>query len=214
MEENSLVSAIAKASQIGFPILFITEANVKNVNKTRKTIIVTHKDSEIEDVRWLSPVLPKKGAKCLLVFRDNLETRPTAIEFEEIDEFKTTIGNFTELEISDTSGVKIKHKNTNIDIAPNGNLTIKNAGLELEMNALTNKWTLKGNLEIGTSGLEKAVLGETLKTKLEELIQAITSLTVTCGAPGTPSSPPLNASQFQQIKNTLGDILTNKVKLS
>ncbi|MCX7998810.1 MAG: LysM peptidoglycan-binding domain-containing protein [Leptospiraceae bacterium] len=40
------------------------------------------------------------------------------------------------------------------------------------------------------------------------------ALTVTCTAPGTPSSPPLNVAQFNQIKNTLGDILANKVKLS
>lgn len=132
----------------------------------------------------------------------------------EIDEIKTTIGNFTEIEISDTSGVKLKHKNTNIEIAPNGNLTIQSGSLELEMNSLTQKWVVKGNIEIGNNTLEKAVLGETLKTKLEELIQAITNLTVTCTAPGTPSSPPLNVAQFNQIKNTLGDILANKVKLS
>lgn len=72
MEENSLVSAIAKASQVGFTVFFITESIVESVNKQQKTIVVRNKNSEIKDVRWLSPVLPKKGAKCLLVFRDNL----------------------------------------------------------------------------------------------------------------------------------------------
>ena len=64
----------------------------------------------------------------------------------------------------------------------------------------------------GSVALQKMVLGETLKTTLESLIDAITTLTVTCAAPGNPSSKPINAAVFTAIKNNLSTILSQKVK--
>jgi len=60
---------------------------------------------------------------------------------------------------------------------------------------------------------EKAVLGNTLKSTLESLIDAINSITVTAPSGGGPTSTPINAATFTSIKNNLTTILSQKVKL-
>lgn len=87
----------------------------------------------------------------------------------------------------------------------------------------------ENNISLGTLGgsAEKAVLGDTLKSRLESLIDEIKnlcteiqSLTVTCPPLGGPSTPPINAAQFavisqavDAIKNQLGDFLSDVVTL-
>ncbi|MBK8397423.1 MAG: hypothetical protein IPL26_19590 [Leptospiraceae bacterium] len=81
--------------------------------------------------------------------------------------------------------------------------------------------------KIGISpSTEKSVLGETLKSKMDTLcdkvnaiLDAIALLTVTCTAPASPSSPPINAASFTTIKSEittlkseLGDILSEGFK--
>ena len=73
----------------------------------------------------------------------------------------------------------------------------------------------EGLIEITAGGtLEKSALGETLKSTLESLIDAINALTVTCAGPGNPSSTPINAATFTAIKTGLSSILSNEVKNS
>ena len=73
----------------------------------------------------------------------------------------------------------------------------------------------EGLVEITAGGtLEKSILGETLKSTLENLIDAINALTVTCAAPGNPSSTPINAATFTAIKTGLSSILSDEVKIS
>ncbi len=60
---------------------------------------------------------------------------------------------------------------------------------------------------------EKAVYGDPLKNILNDLLTALEVLTVTCTAPGTPSSPPINLAQFTLLKGRLNCILSNKVTL-
>ncbi|EMF82202.1 hypothetical protein LEP1GSC188_3418 [Leptospira weilii serovar Topaz str. LT2116] len=67
-------------------------------------------------------------------------------------------------------------------------------------------------LKSGMTGLEKTVLGETLKGILTEILDALSALTVTCTAPSTLSSTPTNASVFATIKAKLNTILSQKVK--
>jgi hypothetical protein len=214
MENQSLISAIAKASEMGNPKYYATEGKVESVNKLQKICKIKTNDFVYENAKWISPILPKKGAKCILVFRNNIQERATAFSFSELDEIQTTIGEFTDLEISDLSGVNLKHKNTEIKIDTSGNLTISNSGLEIKMDTITQKFVITGNVEFGISGLEKAILGETMKAKLEQILDAINLITVTCTAPGSPSGPPLNAASFTSIKTSLEEILSSKVKLS
>lgn len=72
-----------------------------------------------------------------------------------------------------------------------------------------------GLVELTAGGtLEKSALGETLKEKLEALIDAIVALTVTCAGPGNPSSTPVNAATFTTLKSELSAILSSEVKNS
>lgn len=67
--------------------------------------------------------------------------------------------------------------------------------------------------EIGAGATEAMVLGTALKTQLEALCDGIVALTVTCAAPGSPSSPPINAATFTAIKAQLTTILSLLVKV-
>lgn len=58
--------------------------------------------------------------------------------------------------------------------------------------------------------LEKTVLGETLKTKLDSILDAIVLITVPTGV--GPSGVPVNAATFTAIKATLSTILSVGVK--
>ena len=59
-------------------------------------------------------------------------------------------------------------------------------------------------------GSEQMVLGNTLLSLLEQLLDAISSLTVV--TPHGPSGTPLNAAQFTQIKSKLKTMLSNLCK--
>jgi hypothetical protein len=69
-----------------------------------------------------------------------------------------------------------------------------------------------GDIEIkaGSVTTEKSVLGETLKTKIEALIDAINAITV--NTPVGVSSVPNNVATFTQIKSALSEILSTTVK--
>ena len=56
-------------------------------------------------------------------------------------------------------------------------------------------------------GSEQMVLGNTLLSLLEQLLDAIISITVV--TPHGPSGTPLNAAQFTQIKGKLKTMLSN-----
>jgi len=89
---------------------------------------------------------------------------------------------------------------------------------------------IKGNkISLGTKGgsAEPAALGDTLVEKLEQTLDlmmdicdAIIALTVTCNAPGSPSTVPINAPQFEvysqaiaTLKSTLDQIKSQVVTL-
>lgn len=84
-----------------------------------------------------------------------------------------------------------------IDGGTSGNITIKTATGNIE-------------LEAGSDATEATVLGETLKGKLEELIDAINAITV--NTPLGASSTPNNAASFSSIKSALDEILSSNIK--
>jgi hypothetical protein len=65
-------------------------------------------------------------------------------------------------------------------------------------------------IKAGTVAIEKTVLGETLKAKLEALIDAINAITVPTGV--GPSGTPINAATFTTLKSQLTQILSTKIK--
>lgn len=64
----------------------------------------------------------------------------------------------------------------------------------------------------GQASSEKSVLGESLKGILTEILDALTTLTVTCTAPGTPSLTPVNSAVFASIKARLSSILSLNIR--
>lgn len=73
--------------------------------------------------------------------------------------------------------------------------------------------SLTGKNIILSKDSEPAVKGDTLKSILGELCDALRSLTVTCSSPGSPSTIPVNAAKFIEIKSKLDNILSKNVHL-
>lgn len=65
-------------------------------------------------------------------------------------------------------------------------------------------------INLGIDAKEFLVKGDTLKAKLEALLDAIISMTVS--TPVGPSTPPVNLAQFQKIKSELSEILSSQNK--
>lgn len=111
--------------------------------------------------------------------------------------------------IQTTSGnrIELDDKNKLIRVTdPHGNI--------VELNS-TGVSIVSSKISIGTldGSAEKAAMGETLKAKLEELIDAILLITVqTPAGPSLPASV-VNAPVFQALKVSLVEILSNKVTL-
>ncbi|EMO26195.1 hypothetical protein LEP1GSC170_1494 [Leptospira interrogans serovar Bataviae str. HAI135] len=66
----------------------------------------------------------------------------------------------------------------------------------------------------GSTKPEKSVLGDSLKSILSDILDAITSLTVSCSGPGAPSGVPLNKPVFEAIRARLSNILSQNIKIN
>lgn len=64
-------------------------------------------------------------------------------------------------------------------------------------------------INFGQAADEHAPLGDTLKVKMEELIDKIVAITVPTAV--GPSGPPLNSADFLQLRATLGEFLSNHI---
>lgn len=93
----------------------------------------------------------------------------------------------------------IGYSNSNINFSANGTFTVN-----------TNKDTIINSkaIYLGFEAKEKVVLGDTLKGILEEILDAISQITVLTGT--GPSSPPQNAVKFSSIKARLAKILSKQ----
>ena len=77
---------------------------------------------------------------------------------------------------------------------------------------ITNKSGSKVNVGDGAENAnEPAALGETLKGLMEDLIDAINSMTVP--TPSGPSGTPINSAQFEIIKGRLDTMLSETVNV-
>lgn len=62
-------------------------------------------------------------------------------------------------------------------------------------------------VKVENDGISIERNAQSLKAALDALIEQIKVITVTCAAPGAPSSPPLNLAAFDVIKAQIGQIL-------
>ena len=68
-------------------------------------------------------------------------------------------------------------------------------------------------IELGTTGLESAILGDTLVSILETLCDALAVETHIGALPTIPTGPPLNAAQYLAVKAQLATAKSILVKL-
>ena len=94
--------------------------------------------------------------------------------------------------------VRVRHlSGSEIEFDKNGSIFIRNTNGQM--------------VEVGLDADEAAVLGDTLKGLLDELIDAIAALTVPTGV--GPSGTPVNIAQFQSIKSRWQTFLSQTVKV-
>jgi len=156
----NLEEAIFKIVMSQFTLYHSCEAKITKVNETDKTCTVFidgDKDNKVENVRWLSPGIPKLNTKCYVVYLNNLFKRPVAISIKEFKSLQFSIGEANEIEISDTNA---KFKFQDVTIEKTGtSLEIKNSsGLTLTMNNTSNKWIVEGKTEFADDVLIKGKL--------------------------------------------------------
>jgi hypothetical protein len=126
-------------------------------------------------------------------------------ELESVDAFGwVTPGGHKLLLVDDDGGQKVRLEHSN------------GAYLEWDFQGnviLTNFETAPGSTTIvlGEGASEAAILGDTLKGLMDELIDAITQLTVI--SPAGTTSPPVNVAAFTAIKARLQTMLSLRVKV-
>lgn len=169
---------------------------VSDVDEEARTCTVVMEDIPYENVLLYAVekaelkglvLIPKPGSKVLV--RKLANDRYFVSMFSEVDRVLLTIGEKTEAEVSEES-VRIKAGEKTTVTADAGSCL-------LQVGESTVKATEKGLTFVkGGSGLKKT---------LEELIDAITKLTVTTGV--GPSGVPINMADFAKIKQGLNDYL-------
>lgn len=124
--------------------------------------------------------------------------KPEEFSSPDIYGFKTPKGNLVIIDDADEGKILIKYKSGKEYF-----LTQKDL-IELES---------AGLIKLGKNGDEFALMGNTTKEKLDMLLNLIMTHTHPTTTEGTPTGVPTNVTDFTQLKSTLPDILSKKVKL-
>ena len=169
---------------------------VSEVNEGSQTCTVVMEDIPYENVLLYAVentelkgqvLIPRIGSTVLVERIAN--DRYFVVMFSEIDKVLLTIGEKTKAEISE--------ENISIQTGDKTTVTVDAQNCLLQVGESMVKATEKGLTFVkGGAGLKKT---------LEELIDAITKLTVTTGV--GPSGVPVNVADFIKIKQGLNDFL-------
>lgn len=175
---------------------------VDEANLTCSVIVDDDQNNKVENVRWLSPGIPKLNTKCYVLFLQNLFKRPVAISIKEFKSVQFKIGEANEIEISD-SIAKFKFQDVTIEKSVNS-LEIKNSsGLSLTMNNSSNKWIIEGKTEFSDDVIMKGKLEVEKEVHFKDKLDVDKDITWDnatlpthakththpTAAPGAPSSP-------------------------
>jgi hypothetical protein len=117
--------------------------------------------------------------------------------------------NDSELNINVLGKTKIfSSKSTEISDSFGNSISLTENGVVLSKTKEENK------IFLGSTDADKSsVIGEELKTILDDILSAITKMTVTCPPSGGPSKPPVNIADFVEIQTKLDTILSKNVML-
>lgn len=167
-----------------------------NNNVPSEIIIKSSSGNKSGDaIRLISKdIIDTEGKRLKLLLTDNFDIRINDGEKDII----AINGNKDLFELKDQFGNHIKFNEESVEIKDQ----FENSVLMNEENVKIN--TKKFNVGEGN---EQMVLGNTLLSLLEQLIDAISNLTVI--TQNGPSGTPLNAEKFTQIKSKLKTILSN-----
>lgn len=161
----------------------------------------------------------KTGQLCLIGFIQNRRDNPIILAIYPFPAGVSTQTNLSKNLDYDSEEVSSGHES--------GHKTVWTENLLKHVDKLNQiRFQIDLSIPPTVNKLEHATQGETLKKKLEDLIDilleisnALSSLTVNCTAPGNPSLPPNNLSAFisasnklNSLKTTLPQILSEVIK--
>lgn len=156
----NLSQAIVQLWQAGYSVFYPRDAKIITVNEADLTctvLIENSKNNKVDNVRWISPGIPKLNTKCMIIYLNNFSGRPLAVSIREFKKMKFSVGEVNEFEISDTLS-KLKFQNFTFEIK-NNVLEISNvSGPSLKLNAVSGKWIFKGQVEFEDDVVMKKTL--------------------------------------------------------
>ena len=178
--KKELQGAIKQIASIPSEI-YSTSATVMEIDKTANTCTCSPLDGspEIYDVKLQSV---ENGTQGILII-------PKLKSVVTIDFMDMAAAHITATSDIDSYKISIGNNQLLID---KDNVQIKSNLSEISLS--------QDKIKIQRNDID-------LGTVLSQLLDAMSILTVTCTAPGTPSTPPVNVLQFQQIKAQLSMIL-------
>lgn len=113
--------------------------------------------------------------------------------------------------ILQTKHIQTSTNTINVQSLDSINISTKqlNANINKQLSIITPKLKLNSDsISLGQNATQPIVLGNQLIALLSQLCVAISSISVVSGAPGSPTSPPINAAQFSAISAKLNTILS------
>ena len=203
-------SVFAKPS---FPLGWshIPTADWLEKNKDKVGFYVIFENNNLAHPIWLGMTVLDNQSEHIDNYTDSVNIKTTNFEFtfdNKSDYFRVfrLEGDSVNQEIhfGEDGSISIKNKD-------NSSLIISGDTVSITSKE-QNKLVANSSITLG-KGTDKAVLGSVLINILTQLITAISTMTVTCGPPTSPSSPPINIAQFQALQSQLNTILSQTIKI-
>lgn len=184
-----------------------------NAEQSAAVILGGIRDSKDTDIGLIPP-----GAKD---FAD-LTWTYNGTTFRVLDDGSSelTYGGATNPDGTPRSDVDSKTTGTKMSIARDGNWRVQTSKQSIEIDHRNGVIRVLGDqditlhaktIHVGDNATEKAILGDTLVSILEKILDQISA--ITHAVPGGTSSTPLNAAAFKSIKSTLKTALSKFVTI-
>lgn len=206
-------------------ISFLIDRDKESYNENDKGIQIYNKKDIDNNIKYSCDIQKNKptnesNSGGIIINNDKirLNSNTGSIFLSSNMDFTVSVNNNINFDSNKKINIKSKDNNINletesgiININSSKNTNIKsNNSINIEASKNINMSATRINL--GQNASEPLVLGNQLVSILQELITALSTLTVTCSSPGSPSSPPINAPQFQSILTKLNTILSKRNK--
>lgn len=181
------------------------ELNVKVSSNSANSVVNIISDGKL-NVQSRESVNVLTDGEIVAEVRKQGETK-ASFKYKQAEGLDVTLEKQFTLKVVDDSGqeratIKYNDDGFQYEDEYNNSITAKNGEIDVKSSEIKHN-----------SGIEPMVLGNKLVDVLGNLCDAISAITVTCSAPGSASTVPINAAAFAAIKATLNQIKSNKSKL-